>query len=261
MDEIQTIYEDTLKNMDTELSVPNDVLNSFNIKDELCPIIWNNEKLYPEIQKKLMRIALDFFNNLELQNTKIQDVLLVGSLANYNWSQFSDVDLHILVDFNEFNESQDFIKKYFDAQKNQYNTNHNITIKHFKVEIYVQDTKEHLEAAAIYSVAQNKWLAKPQKTSFQLDKPLVKRKIQHIFDIIKHIKNDYNNKKYDNTIKNIEKLKEQIKKMRKSGLEKGGEFSIENIIFKILRRTDILEILDTLKNKAKDKTLSLNEKK
>lgn len=261
MDEIETIHEDTLKNIDKELSVPKDVLNSFNIKDELCPAIWDNEKLKPEIQKKLMHIALDFFNSLELNGTKIKDILLVGSLGNYNWSKFSDVDLHILVDFNEFSESQDIIKKYFDAQKNQYNANHNITIKQFPVELYVQDTQEKLEAAAIYSVAKNKWLLKPEKTNFKLDKTLVKRKVEHIFDIIKHIKKNYNNKKYENTVKDIEKLKEQIKKMRKSGLEKGGEFSIENIVFKILRRTDILEILDTLKNNAYDKTVSLNEKK
>ena len=261
MDEIETIHEDTLKNMDTELNVPSDVLDSFNIKDELCPAIWENDKLKPEVQKKLMRIALDFFNSLELEGTKIHDVLLVGSLGNYNWSKFSDVDLHIVVDFNEFAESPDIIKKYFDAQKNHFNANHNIIIKHFPVEIYVQDKHEKLDAAAIYSVAQNKWKSKPEKTNFKLDKTLVKRKVENIFDIIKHIKKDYNNKKYDNTVKNIEKLKEQIKKMRKSGLEKGGEYSIENIVFKILRRTDVLEILDTLKNNAYDKTVSLNEKK
>lgn len=254
------MYEAAMKGLDAELNIPKDVFKSFQIKDNLNPKFWSNEQLKPEIRKRIFKIAVDFFNKLELpQEIKLKDVLLVGSLANYNWSEYSDVDIHLVVDFSDFKEDEEFIKKFFDAQKNLYNIKHDIKIAGYDVEVYVQNKNEKLHAGGIYSIPKDTWTRKPKQIRFSVEKQLIKRKVDKLFDKVKSIEKDYKNENYKDVITKIDQLKEQIKKMRQGGLEKGGEFSIENLVFKTLRRTDFMEILDTYKNKAYDKMVSIDE--
>jgi predicted nucleotidyltransferase len=260
LEEIKNMYESVMKSLDADLKIPKDVLSSFQIKDTLNPKIWENDTLKTEIRKQILKIAIDFFKDLKLSpNIKLKDVLFVGSLANYNWSEFSDVDIHVVVDFAEFKEDEDFIKKYFDAEKNLWNLKHDIKIKGFDVEIYVQELNEKLNSSAVYSVPKDKWVDKPEKTQFKLDKDLIKRRIQKLFHKLENIKNDYEDKDYESVVDKVTNLKDFIKKTRQSGLEKGGEFSTENIVFKILRRTDFMEILDNYKNKSYDQEVGVNE--
>jgi predicted nucleotidyltransferase len=258
--EITGMYERVIKNLDTDLKVSKNVLDSFMIHDTLNPNIWENEVMKPEIKKELIKIARDFFKNLKLsQNIKMKDILFVGSMANYNWSDFSDIDMHIVVDFSEFKEDEDFIKKYFDAEKNLWNQKHDIKMFGYDVELYVQELKEKLESSAVYSIPNDKWIVKPEKTRFKLDKKIIKKKVENLFHKLENIQHSYEDKKYQEVIDNVNTLKDYIKKMRKSGLQRGGEFSTENIIFKVLRRTDFMEILDNYKNKAYDLMATLNE--
>jgi hypothetical protein len=260
LEEITNMYEDVAKNIDKDLKVPKDVLNSFMIKDNLNPDIWDGDTINPKVKKELMKIAKDFFKDLKLSpSIKMKDILFVGSLANYNWSKFSDIDIHIVVDFSEFKEDEDFVKQFFDTQKNLWKSKHDISIFGYPVELYVQELKEKLESSAVYSIPNDKWIVKPEKTKFKLDKKVIKRKVEVLFHKLEDIKNDYEDKKYDDVIEKINSLKDYIKQMRKSGLEKGGEFSTENLIFKVLRRTDFMEILDNYKNKAYDQSVSVNE--
>ncbi len=261
IDEITEMNSISMENVNIEIKLSKDVLNSFNIKQELNPEFWENDKLKKNIKNKLLKIAKDFFKSLELpENIKLKDILFVGSLANYNWSKFSDIDLHLVTDFNKFDEDKDFIKKYFDAEKNLWNKNHQIKLKHYPVEIYVQDVKEKLHASAIYSIPHDKWILKPKNDDITIDKITLKRKVQKLFDKLRNIKDNYQSKEYQKTIDKAEQLKDNIKNMRKAGLESGGEFSIENLTFKVLRRTDFMELLDSLKIKAYDHLASLNEK-
>ena len=260
LDEISLMYEDVIKNLNTTLKIPKDVLDSLKIHSELNPEIWKGQKIKPEIRKNLLRIAKDFFKSLELpSNVKLKDVLFVGSLANYNWSKFSDIDLHLVVDFAQLDPDKSQAKKRFDAQKNLWNLKHDISILKYPVEVYVQDVKEKLEASAIYSVAHDKWILMPEPKKFRLDKMVVKNRVKNLFDKLKDIKYDYDTHRFSRAVLKIDKLKDGIKKMRQSGLERGGEFSTENLIFKILRRTTFMEILDTYKTKAYDKMVSLKQ--
>lgn len=260
INEFDELYENIIKDIDENLTIPKDVLNSFKIKNELNQDVWDNETIKPEIRKKLIQIAENFTKDILLpKNVKIKDILFVGSLANYNWSKYSDFDIHVLLDFSEFKEDKEFIKQFFDTLKNNWNDKHNIKIKNYPVELYVQDTKEKLRSSAIYSLLDDKWLDKPEKTNFKLDKQSLKKKIEKFFSKIKIIERLYDDKKYKEVIKKIEKLKDDIKTMRKSGLESGGEFSTENIMFKILRRTNFMELVNNYKHKAYDNLMSLKE--
>ena len=259
LDEIATLNDKALKDVDKEITISKDVMNSFNVKPELNPEIWLDEKLFPEIKQVLIRIAKDFFKKLNLpQEMKLKDVLLVGSLANYNWSKFSDIDLHLVTDFSAF-EDQEVLKTYFDNAKNLWNQTHGIDIKGYPVEIYVQDVPEKLHASAIYSIPNEKWILKPDKKKITIDKTTIKRKVQMFIDKLRDIKNNYDSKEFQDVVDKSEKLRDNIKKMRSAGLEKGGEYSLENLIFKVLRRTDYIEVLDSYKVKAYDQLVSVNE--
>ena len=55
-------------------------------------------------------------------------------------------------------------------------------------------------------------------------------------------------------------LKDKLKEYRTSGLEKEGEFSYENLVFKYLRRSGLIEKLyETIDNQM-DKELSVEVK-
>lgn len=260
LDEIADMHESVMSSLKDHLKVPRHVLDSFMIKDQLNPEFWKNYKLNPEVESKLNKLAHSFFKDLELPpHIKMKDILFVGSLANFNWSKFSDIDLHIVIDFNEFDEDRDFMKKHFDVEKNLWNDKHEIKIFGYPVEIYVQDTKEKLAAAAIYSIKTNKWKLKPEPAHFKIDKGLIKRKVEKIFDKLKSIKANYEDMNFQGVIDKVTALKDTIKKMRKSGLEKGGEFATENLVFKVLRRTDFMELIDSFRTKAYDKQMSVTE--
>ena len=102
--------------------------DSFKIHEDLDPQIWNDEKIEPEIRKKLLKIATDFIEGLPIR-VKVEDITLTGSLANYNWSKFSDVDLHIIVNFEMIDENEELVKGFFDAQRMRWNEIHDITRK------------------------------------------------------------------------------------------------------------------------------------
>ena len=112
---------------------------SFKYKQFLNPDIWSNEEaIRAEIRENLLQIANDFFESLEIPPVKIHDIILTGSLANYNWSEYSDVDLHIVFDFFEVDENQELVKDYFNTKRMNWNKAHNIMIRDHEVEIYLQ---------------------------------------------------------------------------------------------------------------------------
>jgi hypothetical protein len=236
-------------------------LTGFKMQDNLNPKVWNGDKLKPEIRKNLLKIADDYFNGLELDGVDIEDVTFTGSLANYNWSRYSDIDLHIVMDFNQFDLDPKLTNDYFYVQKTIWNQEHDITLKGFPVEIYVQNINKELIATAVYSVLKNKWIKKPKREEFTIDKKAIKTKSNSFIYQLRDIKQDYLDKQYDLVVDKVTKLKKKIKQMRNAGLERGGEFSLENMVFKVLRRTDFMDILDSYKAKSYDKNLSIDEAK
>jgi predicted nucleotidyltransferase len=69
-------------------------------------------RMKEEIREPMLKIASNFIEGLPF-DVKIEDITLTGSLANYNWSSYSDVDLHIIVDFSKIDENYDLVKGFF----------------------------------------------------------------------------------------------------------------------------------------------------
>lgn len=260
LDEIAELEQSIGNNLNKDIHISKDVINSFNLKNELNPEIWPNDKLNPKIKMKLLRIAKDFMEDLELpKELKLKDVTFLGSLANYNWSKFSDIDLHIVMDFDQFDAEPEILDNYFYAQKTIWNDEHNIEVFGYPVEISVQDSKVDMVATGVYSVLRDKWLIKPERENFKIDKASIKKKADALIYKLKDIRQAYQDNDNQAVIDKVTTLKDKIKNMRKTGLEKGGEFSIENLVFKTLRRTSFMEILDSFKAKAYDKLMSVVE--
>jgi len=234
-------------------------LSSFEVKDRLSPDIWEDDDFpKPEVKENLKTIAEDFLDGLDVKKSLIDDIIITGSGANYNWSKFSDVDLHVLLDFSKIDENTDLVKQMFDKARMEWNRLHKIMFGRHEVEIYAQDTNEPHVSSGVYSVLDDKWVTKPNKLQITLQKDDIKKKGASLMDEIDAIEKSAATepgKAYDSIIS----LKKKIQRMRKCGLEKGGEFSVENLAFKVLRRNGYLEKLNKMKTDAYDKLLSLEE--
>lgn len=235
-------------------------LSGFKMRDELHPKVWDEDKkLKPRVRRTLLKIANDYFEGLDMPEVDIIDVTFTGSLANYNWSKYSDVDLHILVKFEDVDENEELVKEYFNSKKNLWNEKHDITIKGYDVELYMQDTHEPHVSSGIYSIMWDGWIVKPIKGDKTIDAKKVTEKVNNIIDAIEDIYFMYKSDDYDKTIRKIQNLKSKIKKMRQSGLDREGEYSFENISFKVLRRMGYLDKLSEIETISYDKSLTLDE--
>lgn len=229
------------------------------IQEDLNRAIWNEEdKLPADIADKLIRIAMDFYDSLGL-SAPILDIIITGSLANYNWTELSDVDLHILIDYSEVNDDEELVRKYLSAAKTNWNRNHEIMINGHEVEVYVQDMSEPHHSSGVYSVLRDDWLVRPIRTEFQVSEDDVQKKKDYFVDAIACVESLINNKKYEEAYGDAECLAEKLRNFRRSGLESGGEFSVENMAFKALRNSGEIEKLYDLRRAAYDAIMTLQE--
>jgi antitoxin component YwqK of YwqJK toxin-antitoxin module len=232
------------------------ILKSFEPQKELNPKVWDEDgKLKKKIKDTLVAIGQEFHKTLEVE-APIDDIIFTGSLANYNWSQYSDVDLHVLMDFNEFDDKE-LIKKYFDAKKAVWNDNHDIKIKGYDVELYAQDKDEPHESTGIYSVMNDEWVKKPKPQDVKIDRETIKKKVKQFEREYNRILELYNEEKYEETRKALDKIKDKIKKYRKAGLDKGGEMATENLVFKTMRRSGLMEKIYDLGLETTDKQYTI----
>ena len=216
-------------------------LNSFNMSDavrfheHLNPAIFDGDHMKQDVREQLLLIAEDFIEHLGLPDLAIQDITISGSNAAYSYTNLSDIDLHLLVDMNQFNED-DVYRELFDAKKTVYNDNHNILIDGYEVELYVQDSNEPVISLGEYSVMNDKWLKLPRKRKADFDQVATKLKYRKLYKLAEYaLKSDDPEK--------INRLIKTVKKYRRIGLDYNGEFGPENIAFKALRNKGIIKKL------------------
>ena len=261
---MDAIYSELSSNQITNETADID-FSSSTPQQELNPKIWPNGKINSRVRLKLLDIADDFFKTLKIGWLKPIDILLTGSMANYNWSKYSDFDLHLLLDFSDVDENVDFVHEYFTAKKKLWNEEHeNLMIYGFPVEVYVQDIDENLISNGIYSLYKNKWIIEPSKDNLRSlgqDKETIKskaietmKKIDALYNATFDINHGSDGEKL---LAQIQKLITIIKGIRKQSLTKGGEMAAGNIFFKILRRTGYIEKLFNAKTLAYDRKESI----
>ena len=219
--------------------------------------IWEDEHLKSDVQEALLKIAENFIDFLKLGLTikDIKDIQLTGSLANYNYTKYSDLDLHILFDFDEIIDDERLVKEFLMSKKALWNNSYSIKIKGWEVEIYPQNIKEKHISTGVYSVLNDEWIKKPEEPT----KVWATTNLADIKKKVKEIKYEIDNiDQLEDSENTISRVKEKIKNMRQSGLESGGEYSVENLAFKALRRMGEVGKLYALGREEYQKSLSLN---
>lgn len=247
-------------------------LSSFDLKDELNDRFWRDNKLDIRARRKLLTIARDFINEFELKDFPIYDVIMTGSLANYNWSEeYSDIDLHIVVDFKDINNDVDLVKGFFDSVKSKWNETHdNIKIYGYPVEIYVQDVNEKHTSSGVYSILHDEWVTEPsldnlQKQMDDVDSDDVQEnvasfmtEIEDLEERVSEVDQDTPYDELDELMDEAYELRDRIRDVRKSSLgNTGTELSTGNLTFKTLRRNGYLERLRDIRRNLYDLIHSL----
>jgi hypothetical protein len=238
-------------------------LSGFKMKDELNPKVWDGEKMKPEVRKALLKIADDYFEGLGLgSDVDIEDISMTGSLANYNWSKYSDVDLHILTEYDDIPVDEELVLDFLKSKSGSWNESHDIKIYGFDVEIYVQDIDEEHTSTGVYSILNDEWILKPSPQDVKVDSITVKRKANIIMDKVEELYEDmHDDRDYESIVERAGKIQDKIKKMRQCGLDSVGEFSPENMAFKALRRNGTLERLSDIKTLSYDKSITLENRR
>ena len=264
--EIKQLYENAgiIYNNNGEFSMSSDNIyesrvnknlkESLEFHSKLNNKIWNGFKLKEKVHDALYKIADVFTRSLEVPNLELEDVVITGSLCNYNYNKNSDIDLHLVVDFEKLGITpEDFVQKYFNAKKTEFNTKHDIKVYGYPVELYVEDVKSPARATGRYSLLDNQWINTPKGMKDEVVDISDNKKYKEFVDKIDSLEDD------DASLEHASDLLSEIYDMRASGLEKDGELSEDNLVFKELRNGGYLDKLREYMIDTMDDELSLTE--
>lgn len=242
------------------------ILSSFNLQDTLNPKVFENPEtpeksiMKSRVKTALLKIADKFITGLD-DDIEVLDVVLTGSLANYNWSKYSDFDLHVIIDYSVYGKQKELYQELFQLKKQLFNQKHDISIFGYEVELYPQDKKESHFSTGTYSIMTDEWINIPEKEKFTIDRGILKTKVDSWRSKIENLVSSIEVEGMKKNEDKIENLKNKIKEYRQSGLEGVGELSYENLVFKYLRRSGLMKKLYDSVNKQLNKELSLEVKK
>ena len=217
--------------------------------NELNDKAWANGQLRPEVRERLLQIAMIFIDYLDIPNFDALDIVLTGSIANYNYTKYSDFDLHVVTRYADL-RCDDLAEAFYRAKKEVWNNQHDIMIHGHEVELYVEDVEQPPVSGGVYSVVNDRWIKKPSYNPPRIDDRAVNDKAN---DLIQRITRAI----AGNDTADIERLRTKIRNMRRAGLDSSGEFGVENLAFKIVRNLGYLEKLSNAYTQQQDRDLSL----
>jgi len=218
--------------------------------DTLAPRAWHNETLRTEVRDRLIEIAQIFVDYLEIPDFEILDIVLAGSMANYNYTRFSDFDLHVVTRYTDL-QCDDLAEAFYRAKKTIWNNEHDINIGAHEVEVYVEDVEQAPVSGGIYSILKNEWLEKPTYEKPAVDSGSVTSKVHDLA-----VQIDRAIATADDP-EDLKRITDKLRRMRRSGLDTHGEFGVENLTFKTLRNMGYIERLHDAYLHQQDQQLSI----
>ena len=225
------------------------VLNEkFEKHNTLNPKLWANNRLLPEVKEKIIEIIDQFLQTIDL-DIKILDARIVGSQASFNYTKDSDLDIHLITNFELMDASEEILTLLYNALKTKFNKDYEIQIRGIDVELYIEDMKSAAISNGMYSIYEDRWIKFPKK-------------LDNIPDIdISDEFNDWseNIRKAINEA-NPDQLEEMIDKLyiiRKDGLDTEGEYGPSNQLFKEIRNAGLLDNLKDAYRREISKELTL----
>lgn len=215
----------------------------------LNPALWDHDRLKSEARGALIRMAEDFIRYIDIP-VEVEDIIITGGNVNYNYTRHSDIDLHLVVDFERI-ECDREAAELFDTKRLLYRRQYNLSVKGIPVELYVEDRRLPAVSGGSYSLLRGEWINQPRK-----DLP------------------EYNEQELTHWIRIWQKLIRQavktgdlhacrtvlqlLKVYRRKGLSTpAGEFSIPNLVYKSLRNDQVIQSLIILIDRLHDQSLSI----
>jgi pyrimidine deaminase RibD-like protein len=217
---------------------------------ELNPATWSGDQMRPEVRDRLMAIAGTFIEYLEIPNFEVMDIVLTGSMSNYNWTRFSDFDLHVVTDYSDL-ACDDLAEALYQAKKKIWNDAHNIRIRGHDVELYVEDVNHPPVSQGVFSIKDNRWVHAPKYLPPKISTGAVNHKVQDLLVQIQHALESADDSR------DIKRITDKLRKMRRAGLDSGGEFSVENLAFKVVRNLGYLDRLSKSYHTTQDREFSM----
>jgi len=203
--------------------------------DQLNPKLFNGEVLKSQVREKLIDSANEFAKFSKLPIKYIEDYYFVGGNANYNYTSMSDIDVHLLVNHTNIKSGKINLEDFYKTKKELWANTYEVKIYDYNVEFYVQDINTQFpKNQGVYSLNQNRFLIKPHRVNVDYNDPKLKGKVRDYINQIDSAK----------TINDVKLIKSKLKTLRGIGLQRGGEFSLDNSLFKELRNLGYIDKLD-----------------
>jgi hypothetical protein len=227
----------------------NEYIDPIGRHTELNPKLWDGDRLKSSVRGALLRIAEDFLDFVEVP-VEVLDIVLAGGNANINYSEHSDIDLHIIADYSQVSCDRE-VAELFDTKRLLYKRDHKIEVFGISVELYIEDHRVPAVTAS-YSILREEWIKQPPDHVPEFDEAEVKRMVSIWHHIIK-------NAIMSGDLSIARTTMKLLRTYRKKGLRTAdGEFSVANLVYKSLRNDHTVEGLMTLINHLHDQQLSLN---
>jgi len=220
---------------------------------ELNPKLWDDFQLKPQVRDKLLQFAEVWREFAKIPKSAVKEVIMLGGNANYNYTDLSDIDVHLVVDKSEIAKDNPLLDDYLQDKKQMWTMAHKITILGYGLEPYAQDQSvAYPKNQGVYSLTNDEWIVKPVFIGDEMIKdPYLKKKVKFYM----HMIDDMIKNRVD--IDSVKHFKEKLRDMRGAAIKRGGEFSFENLVFKELRNQGYLDKLSSYQRTNQDQALSL----
>ena len=219
------------------------------LHNELNPVLWEKGTLKKPVQVALLRIAKAYWEFLNI-DTPIIDIIVSGSQANYNYSEHSDIDLHLVVDYSTV-QCDLAVDELFKTKRDLWREEHNIDIHGIPVEVYVEDIHKPA-VSSTFSLLKNSWVKEPKKMSFEADSDRIERLCKAWMILIA-------TRLATKDLEQIRQVKDMLWQYRRKGLDVEGEMGVPNLVFKTLRNSGVTDMLLAAVSKLGDEKLSLED--
>jgi len=249
-------YKAKNKLMGIARRIPTAVIEDISLQyhNNLNPKLWDDGQLKPEVRGKLIQFAETWRDFAMIPKEMVQDVVMTGGNANYNYTDQSDIDVHLVVDRDGFGMPRDFIDQFLQDKKILWTMTHpDIKVYGYPLEPYAQDPAESIPMnQGQYSLMNAQWIQMPSNLNLDFTGNKV---LQDKVDHYKHV--------VDRLIRSsasaaaLKGIKNKITAARGPAIAKGGEFSLENLVFKELRNQGYIDKIDMYLKSEQDKALSL----
>jgi hypothetical protein len=216
------------------------------IHQDLNPLIWNDYTLRSEVRNGLLEIAREFFKFLTVP-VEVKDIIITGSQCSYTYTEHSDLDLHIIVPYENVACDQP-VEELFDTKRKLWKLRHTITIHGIPVECYAEDHARPVKGST-YSLLKDTWVSKPTHPQGDIDQDIDRVCLAWITLISHAIQ--------ERDLDGLKQIKDLLSKYRKQGLSRSGELGRANVVFKTLRNSGVIAQLMQALLELEDRKLSV----